>query len=116
MSEKLFAGSVVDDRKSEAFCFEIMHVGTFSRSAYILKVCTQRMCPRVPVPLSPLLLHPPLPLAEAAFSEPGDSEEFHILGIMLDFRVSAEILSMSKIGLGEINGESRQRRCSKTLA
>lgn len=52
----------------------------FTRSAYILRVCTQHMCPRVPVPQSLLPLHPPLPPAEAAFSEPGESEEFPILG------------------------------------
>lgn len=47
----------------------------FSLVAYIWKVCTQHMCPHVPVPLTLLPLDPPLPLAEAAFLEPEESRE-----------------------------------------
>lgn len=48
----------------------------FSLVAYIWKVCTQHMCPHVPVPLSLLPLDPPLPQVEAAVSEPEESEKF----------------------------------------
>ncbi len=48
---------------------------TFSLVAYIWKVCTQHMCLHVPVPLSPLPLHPLPPLAAAGFSEPVNTAE-----------------------------------------
>lgn len=57
--------------------FEMISGWMLSHSAYILKVCTQQMCPHVPVPLSPLPLHLLLPLAEAVLAEPGGSEAFN---------------------------------------
>lgn len=49
---------------------------SFGVGAYIWKVCTQHMCLHVPVPLSLLPQHPLLPLAEAGFSEPGNTTDF----------------------------------------
>lgn len=48
---------------------------SFDVGAYIWKVCTQHMCLHVPVPLSPLHQHPLLLLAEAGFSEPGNTTD-----------------------------------------
>lgn len=80
-SERLFSASLVDEqRTARHFILKWIHRWASGRCAYILKVCIQHMCPRVPVPLSPLPRHPPLPLAEAVFSEPAESEGFHIRG------------------------------------